>query len=98
MNGLYKKISISIERKREEEKLMKKQQALQDRETSLNNEMQAYSQELNAPILSRVQKAVSIVAERLKLNYVIDESVTLYYSGGTDITSDVVKELLILDK
>ncbi|MDP5098879.1 MAG: OmpH family outer membrane protein [Crocinitomicaceae bacterium] len=82
----------------EEEKLMKKQQALQDRETSLNNEMQAYSQELNAPILSRVQKAVSIVAERLKLNYVIDESVTLYYSGGTDITADVVKELLILDK
>ena len=60
--------------------------------------MQAYSQELNAPILARVQKAVSIVAERLKLNYVIDESVTLYYSGGTDITADVVKELLILDK
>jgi len=82
----------------EEEKLMKKQQALQDRETALNSEMQAYSQELNAPILARVQKAVEIVSERLKINYVIDESVTLYFKGGQDITDLVIKELLILDK
>lgn len=82
----------------EEEKLMKKQQALQDRENSLNAEMQAYSQELNAPILAKVQKAVEIVSERLKLNYVIDESVTLYFKGGMDITDQVIKELLILDK
>src|SRR5690606_7141837 len=81
----------------EEEKLMKKQQALQEREEALNNEMQAYSQELNAPILKRVQKAVEIVSERLKLNYVIDESVTLYFKGGMDITDQVIKELLILD-
>lgn len=82
----------------EEEKLVKKQQALQEREEGLNNEMQAYSQELNAPILKRVQKAVEIVSERLKLNYVIDESVTLYFKGGMDITDQVIKELLILDK
>lgn len=82
----------------EEEKLMKKQQALQDRENSLNAEMQAYSQELNGPILAKVQKAVEIVSERLKLNYVIDESVTLYFKGGMDITDQVIKELMILDK
>ena len=82
----------------EEEKLMKKQQALQERENALNAEMQAYSQELNAPILAKVQKAVEIVSERLKLNYVIDESVTLYFKGGMDITDLVIKELLILDK
>ena len=35
----------------EEEKLMKKNQALQEREQSLNQEMQIYSQELNKPIL-----------------------------------------------
>jgi outer membrane protein len=81
----------------EEEKLMKKQQSLQDREQSLNAEMQAVSQELNKPILDRVQKAVEIVSERKKLNYVIDESVTLYFKGGTDITSEVVVELLRLD-
>jgi outer membrane protein len=82
----------------EEEKLMKKQQALQEREKSLNSEMQAYSQELNTPILGMVQKAVKIVSERLKLNYVIDESVTLYFAGGTDITDEVITELLKIDR
>lgn len=82
----------------EEEKIMKKQQALQEREQSLSAEMQAYSQELNAPILDRVQRAVKIVAERKKLSYVIDESVTLYYQGGMDITAEVMVELLKLDQ
>jgi len=82
----------------EEEKLMKKQQSLQDREKSLQQEMQVYSQELNTPILEMVQKAVKIVSERKKINYVIDESVTLYFAGGTDITKDVIKELLLMDK
>lgn len=81
----------------EEEKLMKKQQNIQDREQSLNQEMQIYSQELNKPILDRVQKAVEIVSERKKLNYVIDESVTLYFKGGMDITAEVIVELLRLD-
>jgi outer membrane protein len=81
----------------EEEKLMKKQQNIQDRQESLNQEMQIYSQELNKPILERVQKAVEIVSDRRKLNYVIDESVTLYFKGGTDITPEVVVELLRLD-
>lgn len=81
----------------EEEKLMKKQQALQEREQSLNSEMQAYSNELNAPILQMVQDAVKIVSERKKLNYVIDESVTLYFAGGTDITDEVIVELLKMD-
>jgi outer membrane protein len=81
----------------EEEKLMKKNQALQEREQALNQEMQIYSQELNKPILDRVQKAVELIAERKKLNYVIDESVTLYFKGGTDITQEVLAELLRMD-
>jgi Skp family chaperone for outer membrane proteins len=76
---------------------MKKQQALQDREQTLNQEMQAYSQELNKPILERVQKAVEIVSDRKKLNYVIDESVTLYFKGGMDVTAEVIVEVLKLD-
>ena len=60
--------------------------------------MQAYSQELNTPILGMVQQAVKIVAERLKIDYVIDESVTLYFESGTDITKDVINELLKMDK
>jgi outer membrane protein len=81
----------------EEEKLMKKQQNIQDREQGLNQEMQMYSQDLNKPILERVQKAVEIVSDRKKLNYVIDESVTLYFKGGMDITAEVVVELMRLD-
>jgi outer membrane protein len=82
----------------EEEKIMRKQQALQDREQSLNREMQAVSQDLNTPILDRIQRAVKIVAERKKLSYVIDETTTLYFAGGTDITAEVMTELLRLDK
>jgi outer membrane protein len=81
----------------EEEKLMKKNQSIQEREQSLTQEMQIYSQELNKPILDRVQKSVELVAERKKLNYVIDETVTLYFKGGTDITQEVLVELLRMD-
>lgn len=82
----------------EEEKLMRKQQALQEREQSLNREMQVVGQELNQPILDRVQRAVKLVAERKKLSYVIDETVTLYFDGGIDITAEVMTELLRMDK
>jgi outer membrane protein len=84
-------------KKIEEEKLMKKQQNLQERQESLQQEMQIYSQELNKPILERVQKAVEIVSDRKKLNYVLDETVTLYFKGGMDITGEVLVELLKLD-
>jgi outer membrane protein len=82
----------------EEEKLMRKQQSIQDREQSLNREMQAVSQDLNTPILDRVQRAVKLVADRKKLSYVIDETVTLYFAGGIDITAEVLADLLRMDK
>jgi len=86
-----------VEIKIAEDKLMKKQTNIQEREQSLQQEMQLYSQELNKPILDRVQKAVEIVSDRKKLNYVIDESTTLYHKGGMDITNEVIIELLRLD-
>ena len=55
------------------------------------------SQELNNPILERIQKAVEIVADRKKLSYVIDISTTLYHKGGIDLTPEVMVELLRLD-
>ena len=76
---------------------MKKQQGLEDRQTALQQEMQIYTQELNKPILERVQKAVEIVSDRKKINYVLDESTTLYFKGGMDITDEVLIELLRLD-
>ncbi len=81
----------------EEEKLQKKYQAIQMREQEIQQQLQIMSNDLNGPILRRLQKAVDIVAERKKLNYVIDESTTLYFKGGVDLTNEVLVELLRLD-
>lgn len=82
----------------EEERLQKKQMALQQREQELQQQMSLLSNELNAPILKRMQEAVDIVAARTKINYIIDESQALYSKGGTDLTSQVMTELLRLDR
>lgn len=82
----------------EEEKLQKKQVALQTRQQELEQQMQIYGQELNKPILELVQTAVNNVAESKKLSYVLDETVTLYFKGGIDITNEVMAELLKLEK
>jgi outer membrane protein len=82
----------------EQNKLMRMQQNLETRQAELEQELKTYSQQLNQPILDRVQKAIEIVAERKKLNYVLDQSsMTMYYKGGMDITNEVITELLILD-
>ena len=41
---------------------------------------------------------ITTFCDLLKINYVIDESVTLYFAGGTDITNQVITELLKMDK
>jgi outer membrane protein len=81
----------------EEERIQKKQQAMQQREQELQQQMQLLGNELNAPILKRVQKAVDHVATAKKFNYVIDETSTLFFKGGTDLTNEVLVELLKLD-
>jgi outer membrane protein len=86
-----------VERQIQESKLMQKQQMLEATQTSLEEGLQLMSEELNAPILDRVQKSIEIVSERKKLNYVIDVSATMYSKGGMDITNEVIVELLILD-
>ncbi len=80
-----------------EGRLMQKQQMLQATQASLEEGLQIVSEELNAPILDRVQKAIDIVADRKKLNYVLDVTATMYSKGGIDITNEVIVELLILD-
>lgn len=80
----------------EQEKLQKKQAALVARDESFQQELQAYSQELNGPILAMVQKAVQNVADKNKLAYVLDAT-TVLVANGTDITDEVITELLKLD-
>jgi outer membrane protein len=80
-----------------EGRLMQKQQMLEATQASLEEGLQIVSEELNKPILDRVQKSIDIVADRKKLNYVLDVSATMYSKGGIDITSEVIVELLLLD-
>ena len=83
--------------KSREANLMNLGQRIQEREQTVQNELQVRAQELNQPIFDRVKQAVDIVAERKKLNYVIDASNMLYSKGGMDITGEVIIELLKLD-
>lgn len=86
------------ERQIVEGRLMQKQQMLEATQASLEEGLQLRSEELNKPILDNVQKAIDIVAERNKLNYVLDVSATMYWKKGIDITNEVITELLLLDK
>lgn len=79
-------------------KLMEKERLFNERQQTVTGELQAYSNELNAPILQKVQDAVKIVSERKKVSYVLDQSSTLYFDPTLDITNEVAVELLKLDK
>ena len=82
----------------EESKLQKKEQDLNDRQQALQYEIEALAESLNAPILERIKQAVKIVADRKKVNYVLDETTTLYFESGINLTPEVITELLLLDK
>ncbi len=83
-------------RKFEEDRLNKKAQEFQTRQQELDQQIQILNQDLNAPILETVQKAVKVVCEKQKIDYVIDQS-SLLYSNGTDITDLVIKEVLRME-
>jgi outer membrane protein len=78
-------------------KIQAKEQAYQERQGTLEQDLQILQQRYNEPILQRVQEGVKIVAERKKINYVLDLSTTLFASGE-DITKEVIVEVLRLEK
>lgn len=80
----------------DEGRLQKMQADMQAREQEINQILQGMSAEMNDAILKTVKEAVDIVAKKKGLNYVIDESSTLYASGS-NITNEVIPELLRLD-
>jgi outer membrane protein len=80
-----------------EERLQKKSQELQQREQELQQMLQQQSSEMNQPILERVKKAIKIVAERKKLDFVMEETQSLYNNASKDITKEVMVELLKLE-
>ena len=81
-----------------EKKIMDKERAVEERQQTIQQELQLFGEELNVPILDRIQKAISIVSERQKLSMVVDKSSTLYFAPDMDITSAVAVELMKLEK
>jgi outer membrane protein len=84
----------------EEEKITKKEQAIQLRSQEIEDELRRYSESLQQPMYERIKKAVKIVAERKKLNYVLNnqEFVMLLYADEVySITDEVIVELLLLE-
>ena len=81
----------------EQQKLMVKQQELENFEPEMTRKLQMYQQQYMEPILERIQKAIAIIAERKKLNYIFDETTLLYIKDGIDCTTEIMFELLKLD-
>lgn len=80
----------------EENRIQKMQQDLQSREQELNTILQKKSMALNEKTYSLVKDAVKTIATKKGFQYVIDQETALF-SGGTDITSEVIAEVLKLD-
>lgn len=81
----------------EENRLNKKYQEFTMRQQELEQQIQILSQELNEPILDRIQKAIEKVCLAEGIDYVIDES-ALLFSKGKNITDKVIEEVLKLER
>jgi outer membrane protein len=80
----------------EENRIQKMQQDLDSREQELDANLQKMSMALNEKTYSIVKDAVKTIATKKGFQYVIDQETALF-SGGTDITSEVIAEVLKLD-
>lgn len=80
----------------EENRIRKMQQDLQSREQELNDAIQKMSMALNEKTYSIVKDAAKTIATKKGFQYVIDQETALF-SGGTDITGEVILEVLRLD-
>lgn len=85
-----------VRRQFAERNIQQKEQELQQFQQVMQYDMQKRQNELEAPIIARIKKAVKIVADRKKLEYVIDINSAVYVNG-MDITDEVVIELLKLE-
>lgn len=81
----------------EESRLQKMQNDIITREQELTEMIQRLAEESDTKTLNLVQKAVEIVAKKKGLNYVLPMN-SLLYAGGTDLTNEIIPELLLLDK
>ena len=94
---LKKNDMTPVIRQQTEKKIMDKERILQERQQTIPQDLQQYSDELYAPILDKVQKAIKTVAELQKLTLVVDQTTTLFFDASMDITNTVAKELMKME-
>jgi Skp family chaperone for outer membrane proteins len=66
-------------------------------EQSYQSDMRKLQNRLIPPIQETIEAAISVVAKKMGLNYVLDKGNT-HYADGQDITNAVITEALKLDK
>jgi len=80
-----------------EKALQEQQQLLQYKQESLEADLKVLNQRLYKPLEDNLTKAVKTVADKHKLNYILEASSLLYVNGGIDLTKEVKAEILKLE-
>lgn len=80
-----------------EKNLTEQQAILENKQTTLQSDLEVYDSRLYKPIEKNFKKAVKVVSQSHKLNYVFEEGSLLYLDGGLDITEEVKTELIKLE-
>ncbi|MCC6702688.1 MAG: OmpH family outer membrane protein [Fluviicola sp.] len=81
----------------EEGRLQKMQQDLGKREQELNALIQNMTNTMNEKTYKTIQEATKTIATKKGFQYVLEEATTIF-AGGPNITSEVIVELLKIDK
>ena len=81
-----------------EKSLMEQQQIIQYKSESLEQDLQILNDRLYKPLEDNLTEAVKNIAEKYKLNYILEVNSMLYVNGGLDLTPEVRTELIRLEK
>lgn len=84
-------------REMKEKSLQEQQQLLQYKQESLEADLKVLNERLYKPLEKNLSKAVKAVADKNKLNYILEASSLLYVNGGLDLTQEVKAELRKLE-
>ena len=80
-----------------EKSLQEQQQLLQYKQETLENDLKILNKRLYEPLEKNLTEAVKTVADKNKLNYILEASSLLYVNGGMDLTKEVKAELKKLE-
>jgi len=95
---IAKRDSLSPLMREIKEKNPNEQQAiLEQKQQTLQKDLEVYNARLYEPIEKNFKKAVKTISLKYKLNYVFDVSSMLFNDGGLDITKEVKAELIRLE-